>query len=174
MKSPVEHAAEINRAVTQVANAFTNAAGFFPAFSSYLDTLTRRHTVFSDFTELVNAEQGYFPSLLSAPAEYDRLEIVALDCDLNGTAELMYAELDLLAVAYDITQESRDDRRRVLRVPVKTSLAAGDWVGDMNKAKAGEHPVVTTFKYLTKHLKAAALFTAFGMTLIYIAHVILS
>lgn len=82
-----------------------------------LDSITSSHTAFGDFTKLIHAEGNYFPSLHKAPEKYRKSEMVTLGgAPLRKiTREQQYAELDLLALAYDMAQEARGDSRRAFR-----------------------------------------------------------
>lgn len=81
-----------------------------------LDFLTREHTAFGYFSELVNAKGGYGPSLHKAPEHFHlKAEVVHMPSGRKITAEMRYAELDCLAIAYDIAQEARGDSRRAFR-----------------------------------------------------------
>lgn len=61
---------------------------------NFLDEITRKHTAFENFKDMVNAEGGYRPTL--------RTESVK--------------ELKILADCYDQAQKDKGDPRRALRV----------------------------------------------------------
>ena len=63
-----------------------------------LDTITRKHTAFTSFSELVNAAGNYRPSIY-----------------LNKGAYADNLEKTTLAMAYDDTQAARGDERRAFR-----------------------------------------------------------
>lgn len=88
----------------------------FNDLAKTLDELARSHTASESFGALLDAKGGYFPSLLKTPeTKYDKTEIVHMNDGRKITAELHYAELDLLALAYDMMQEIRGDSRRAFR-----------------------------------------------------------
>jgi len=163
--------AAINNAVHNLTYAIQKAATSYPAFTAMLDTLAKRHTAFPNFAALVQAEQGYFPSLPSAPDTYNTTELVDYGDGVFQTVETKFAELDLLALAYDITQEERLDPRRALRVKAEDSQPGAP----RNEMLAAEvNQFSTGLKYLGKHAKIAALFMVSGFILIYVASVVLS
>jgi len=115
----------LNASFLKVAEAFKNSAKSAAAFSAVFDNLTKSHTAFADFYEMLTAKGGYFPSLPRSIAETDSsanpglqsalMELVTLSDGRKITSELYYAELDLLALAYDMAQAARGDNRRAFR-----------------------------------------------------------
>lgn len=81
----------------------------------FFDQLTYDHTGFRNFGALINAPVNSYPSLPKAPQVYSLSQIFTLLSRRKVTAEIWYAELDLLALAYNIAQEARGDNRRAIR-----------------------------------------------------------
>lgn len=96
--------------------AFQKTGRDLLTISEALDRITRSYTAFGSFWLLVNAAGNYRPSLLRAPERaYNRNEPVYLPDHRQVTREVYYAELDFLAIAYDLAQEQRGDSRRAYR-----------------------------------------------------------
>lgn len=71
-----------------------------------IDTITRTHTAFATFEELLNAKGGYFPSI---------------DVSVYSKA--------ILADAYDKAQAFRGDRRRAFQYGQRASSCAASVMG---------------------------------------------
>lgn len=101
----------------RLADAYLHGMKSSAAFAeSVLDRLTNSHTAFSTFGELVSGTGDFHPHLQKAPEVYNLLGIVTMTTDGRKiTREVYYAELDLLALAYNMAQEARGDNRRAFR-----------------------------------------------------------
>jgi len=86
----------------------------FAEIQTALDEITASHTSFPTFRDLLNAP-NYRPSLLQAPEDYYHSEIIHMTDGRKITAELRYAELDFLALAYNMAQKVRGDHRLAFR-----------------------------------------------------------
>lgn len=116
VKNAFGNLAKLESGFLKVALATQHALNATESLVATFDNLTREHTAFQSFSQLVHAEGDYFPSLHKAPeGEYDKNELVFFACGRTITRELQYAELDLLALAYDMAQEARGDSRRAHR-----------------------------------------------------------
>lgn len=80
-----------------------------------LDNLTREHTAFGSFHELLDAKDGYFPSFPKAPQHMAEWATYRLPSGQVVSARTYYQQFDLLAMAYDQAQEARGDIRRAQR-----------------------------------------------------------
>lgn len=120
--------ADLTAAYRRIAEAYIYGVTTFASFASIaLDGLTNSHTMFRTFSQLVNsfpsANCTHFPvnfahilRLQKTPEVYELGKIVTMATDDRQiTAEIYYAELDLLALAYDMAQEARGDNRRAFR-----------------------------------------------------------
>lgn len=79
-----------------------------------LDEITSAHTAFTTFLSLLNAAGGYRPSIRVAPKGI--YHALPYGVRIEPTIDRMQAELDFLAMAYDMAQEARNDPRRAFRV----------------------------------------------------------
>lgn len=105
----------VQDALARISDATHRAINSTNGLAAFLDNLAKDHTAFYSLADLINAKGGYFPSLMKADGGYFGLEIVTLPNGRKLTREMQYAELDLLALAYDLAQESRGDSRRAFR-----------------------------------------------------------
>lgn len=74
-----------------------------PEILKTLDALTREHTGFPDFRSLIYAE-GNPPEFSKRPPH-----------PVSSFSQNIYAEYDLLALAYNMAQQARNDPRRSFR-----------------------------------------------------------
>lgn len=74
----------------------------FTTVREYLDSLTKTHLGFVDFSALVRSK--HTPYIPFKP-----------DFEVSDYFKKVYAELDFLALAYDMAQEVRGDYRRAYR-----------------------------------------------------------
>lgn len=110
MKKEIQQMNALTRALAKV--GVDSLAGL----QHTLDEVTKRHTGFKFFVEMVHAPGGYFPSLPQAPSgRYPKAELVYMSSGHKISRELFYAQLDFLAMAYDMAQEARGDARRAFR-----------------------------------------------------------
>lgn len=116
MKNALAQIAEITAAVKRVA-IFSHTEDLRGLLAK-LDRLTADHTTFSTFFAMVHAAAGgYLPSLSKAPGIASAPNIYyRFPCGRNVSFEQYFAELDLLALCYDMAQEARGDKRRAFRV----------------------------------------------------------
>lgn len=80
-----------------------------------LDTITKSHTAFPTFQDLINAKGGFFPSIQRTPKNICKRSKWYLSDGRTISSEMRYAELELLALAYDMAQTARGDSRRAFR-----------------------------------------------------------
>lgn len=112
MNKVLKNIATLEAAFLKVVEAFKSSLGS----TVVLDNVAKDHTAFDDFAALAHADGGYFPSLHKAPLDdYNENEVVTLANGRKLTRKMQYAELDLLALAYNMAQEARGDNRRAFR-----------------------------------------------------------
>jgi len=78
-----------------------------------LDKLTRDHTAFGSFHELLAAPKA--PRLPTPPADFAEWNTYRMPSGEIKSAKAFYHDLSLLAIAYDQAQETRGDSRRAFR-----------------------------------------------------------
>lgn len=115
MYTAIDKIKKITEALQQLGAAAHEVAPSFSELLTKLDEITRSYTSFNTFFRLVNRKGSYFPSLRKMPDNFDQFDIIVVGADREITMEQRYAELDLLALCYDMAQEARGDKRRAFR-----------------------------------------------------------
>lgn len=116
MKNALDQIARITEALNKV-NHFANLNGGLAELLVMLDRLVSDHTAFKTFSYLVHAQGNYRPSIPKAPNNI--VELISKNYRLPSgrtiSIQQYYAELDLLAICYDMAQEAKGDSRRAFR-----------------------------------------------------------
>ncbi len=103
------------KACKHLGGTFCQMAETVKYYIECLDGITRSNTAFASFEALVNAPGGYFPSFPTTPLAYSKNRVMRMANGREIKATVYYAELEMLAAAYDLFQEARGDKRRAFR-----------------------------------------------------------